>query len=158
MACPGFAVAAILTLAVGIGANTAIFSVVDGVLLRPAPFANFDRLVMVWQTDGVSGTTREPSSIPDFFDVQRSSQSFSKLAAFAANEVNLTRRDADASRLAALAVTTEFLQMAGVQPVSGRLLTDDETRANGSRSVVISDCLRTTCSATVRAPSVKRSF
>ena len=65
---PGFASAAILTLALGIGANTAIFSVVDGVLLRPAPVHDLDRLVMVWETDRNSGTTREPASVPDFLD------------------------------------------------------------------------------------------
>ncbi|MEO7996964.1 MAG: ABC transporter permease [Gemmatimonadaceae bacterium] len=138
---PAFTIAAVLTLAVGIGANTAIFSVVDGVLLRPAPFANIDRLMMVWQTDRVSGTTREPSSIPDYFDFQKSSRRFSKLAAFAATEVNLTRRDADPSRLAALAVTSEFLQIAGIQPIAGRVLTEDETRVNGSRAVLISESL-----------------
>ena len=60
-------VVAILTLALGIGANTAIFSVVDGVLLRPAPVADLDRLAMVWETDRHTGTTREPASIPDFW-------------------------------------------------------------------------------------------
>lgn len=138
---PGFAVAAILTLAVGIGANTAIFSVVDGVLLRPAPFSNFDRLVMVWQTDRASGTTREPSSVPDYFDAQKTSRSFTKLAALAPTELNLTRTGADPSRVAALAVTTEFLQIAGVQPLAGRLLNDEETRAGGVRAVLISEAL-----------------
>jgi hypothetical protein len=67
---PGFTLAAVLTLALGIGANAAIFSVVDGVLLRPAPFPDIDRLVMVWETDRKSGTTREPASVPDFQDFQ----------------------------------------------------------------------------------------
>ena len=60
--------AAILTLGLGIGANTAIFSVVNAVLLRPAPFHELDRLVMVWETDRNSSTTREPASVPDYLD------------------------------------------------------------------------------------------
>ncbi|MGH7529912.1 MAG: ABC transporter permease, partial [Gemmatimonadales bacterium] len=72
-ASPGFTLAAVLTLALGIGANTAIFSVVDGVLLRPAPFEDMDRLVMVWETDRKSGTLHEPASVPDYLDFQRRS-------------------------------------------------------------------------------------
>ena len=64
---PGFSLAVILTLGLGIGANTAIFSVVDGVLLRPAPFEDMDRLTMVWETDRKSGTLREPASDPRLF-------------------------------------------------------------------------------------------
>jgi hypothetical protein len=65
---PWFALAAVATLALGIGATTAVFTVVDAVLLRPAPFRDMDRLAVVWETDRHAGTTREPSSIPDFFD------------------------------------------------------------------------------------------
>ncbi|MBC8089054.1 MAG: ABC transporter permease, partial [Phycisphaerae bacterium] len=138
---PAFTIAAVLTLAVGIGANTAIFSVVDGVLLRAAPFANVDRLLMVWQTDRTSGTTREPSSIPDYRDFLEQSRSFSQLAAFTPAELNLTRRDADPVRVPALAVTHQFLQMVDIKPVAGRLLTEEETRENGVRSVLISEPL-----------------
>ena len=67
---PGFAVVVILTLALGIGANTAILSVVDGVLLRPAPVADIERLAMVWETDRNTGTTHEPASVPDFLDLR----------------------------------------------------------------------------------------
>ncbi len=67
---PAFSVACILTLALGIGANTAIFSVVDAVLLRKAPFTDINRLVMVWETDRNTGTTREPASLPDYLDIK----------------------------------------------------------------------------------------
>src|SRR5688572_13874600 len=79
---PGFSLAVIVTLGLGIGANTAIFSVVDGVLLRPAPFDAMDRLTMVWETDRKSGTLREPASFPDYFDFQERSRSYQRLAAF----------------------------------------------------------------------------
>jgi len=62
---------AVVTLALGIGANTAIFSVVDGVLLRRAPVEDLDRIVVVWETDRDSGTTREPASLPDFVDFRQ---------------------------------------------------------------------------------------
>ena len=71
---PGFAAVAILTLALGIGMTTAIFSVVDAVLLRPVPVADMDRLVMVWETDRASGTTHEPASLPDFLDFKERSR------------------------------------------------------------------------------------
>jgi len=96
---PGFASAAVLTLALGIGANTAIFSVVDGVLLRPAPFEDMDRLMMVWETDRKSGTTREPASVPDYLDFRQRTTRFAELAAFAGFEVNLTPEDGDPARL-----------------------------------------------------------
>ena len=65
---------AVLTLALAIGATTAIFSVVDGVLLRATPVAEIDRLVMVWETDRHTGTRREPASVPDFLDFKRDSR------------------------------------------------------------------------------------
>ena len=63
---PGFAVVALLTMALGIGANTAIFSVIDTVLLRPAPVEDIDALAVVWETDRNTSTTREPASLPDY--------------------------------------------------------------------------------------------
>ena len=68
---PGFTTAALLTLALGIGMTTAIFSVVQAVLLRPVPFPDPARLVLMWETDRNSGTTREPASIPDFVDYRQ---------------------------------------------------------------------------------------
>src|SRR6188474_3265589 len=92
---PGFAAAAILTLALGIGANTAIFSVVNAVLLRPAPFHELERLVMVWETDRNSSTTREPASVPDYLDYRAQSASLESLAALMAAQVNLSGASGD---------------------------------------------------------------
>src|SRR5215831_5567413 len=82
---PGFAVLAVLTLALGIGATTAVFSVLDGVLLRRAPLPGIDRLVMVWETDASSGTSREPASLPDYLDFLERARSFERLAALTAS-------------------------------------------------------------------------
>ena len=138
---PGFASAAVLTLALGIGANTAIFSVVDGVLLRPAPFEDMDRLMMVWETDRKSGTTREPASVPDYLDFRQRTTRFAELAAFAGFEVNLTPEDGDPARLATLAVTHEFFRVTGLAPVAGRGFTEEEDRAGGPAAVVIGEDL-----------------
>jgi len=118
---PGFTLAALLTLGLGIGANTAILSVVDGVLLRPAPFEDVDRLAMVWETDRNSGTTREPSSFPDFVDFGERVEHFARLAALAAAEVTLNPDQGDPLRVDGLAVTHEYLPMVGIEPLIGRM-------------------------------------
>jgi putative ABC transport system permease protein len=138
---PAFTVVAVLTLALGIGANTAIFSIVDGVLLRPAPFDDIDRLMVVWETDRASGTTREPASIPDFADFQQRSRSFQHLAAFAAAEVTITPETGDPARLPALAMTHGFLPMLGLRPLAGRVFLPEEDAPGAPRVVMISEAL-----------------
>jgi predicted permease len=140
---PGFAAVAVLTLALGIGANTTIFSVVDGVLLRPAPFPGLDRLVMIWETDRNSGTTREPASIPDFADFRQRTRQLERMAAVVAAEVSLTPENGDPARLAALAATHEFLPTVGVAPLLGRSFTGDEDRPGAPRVALISQELGT---------------
>jgi hypothetical protein len=83
---PGTATVAILSLTLGIGLSTAIFSIVDGVLLRPAPVSSLDRLAMVWETDRATGTVREPGSLPDFLDFRSRTRSLDRLGAFIATE------------------------------------------------------------------------
>src|SRR5262245_24383272 len=134
-----FTTAAVLSLALGIGANTAIFSVVNGVLLRPAPFAALDRIAMVWETDRKSGTSREPSSIPDFIDFQARSKQFERLAAFTPVEVNASYGDPDPERLAGIGVSKDYFATLGISTFAGRTFNEDEDRAAGPRSVIISD-------------------
>jgi putative ABC transport system permease protein len=140
---PGFAIVALLTMALGIGANTAIFSVIDTVLLRPAPVKDIGALAVVWETDRNTSTTREPASLPDFLDYKQRSQRVEQMAAFAGNEVNYTPEQGEAIRLQALAVTDELLPMLGVRPIAGRGFTAEEARAGGPPVVVISDGLWT---------------
>ncbi len=137
----GFTVVAILTLALGIGANTAIFSVVDGVLLRPAPVADLDRLAMVWETDRHTGTTREPASIPDFLDFKARSRTFETFGGLMAGEVNLAPASGEPIRLAGLAVSHDLLPMLGIHPIVGRHFTAEEDRANGPQVALISESL-----------------
>ena len=112
---PGFTLVAVLTLALGIGATTAIFSVVNAVLLRPLPFAEPDRLV----------TTR--GSLADLRDMKTSSQSFEGMAFWASNMYNL-RIDADSRQVLAGQVTPDLLPVLGVQPLLGRNFTAEDDR------------------------------
>jgi len=138
---PGFTAAALVTLSLGIGATTAVFSVVDGVLLRPAAFENMDRLVVVWETDRAAGTIREPSSVPDYFDFRQRCQRFGDLAAIAPAEMSLTPDHGDPARLAALAVTHGFLPLVGVHPIVGRSFEEEEDRPDAVRVALISETL-----------------
>jgi len=149
---PAFAVVALLTLALGIGANTAIFSVIDTVLLRPAPVRDIDRLAVVWETDRNTSTTREPASLPDYLDYRTRSQRVEQIAAFMGNEVNYTPDQGEPIRLQALEVTHELLPMLGVRTIAGRGFTEQETTPGGPAVVVISDGLWTR--AFGRDPSV----
>ncbi len=138
---PGFAAVAILTLALGIGMTTAIFTVVDAVLLRPVPLADMDRLVMVWETDRASGTTHEPASLPDFLDFKERSRRVGEFAAFIAGEANLNPDTGDPSRVATLNITERFLPMLGISPILGRLFTASEDMPGGGSVVLISEAL-----------------
>ena len=138
---PGFALAAVLTLALGIGANTAILSVVDGVLLRPAPFDDLDGLVMVWETDRNSATTREPASVPDFVDFVGRTQGLTSLAAFAAGEATLSPDAGDPLRIDAMLLTHEFLPMVGIEPLVGRVFTSADDRQGAASAALIGEAL-----------------
>jgi predicted permease len=137
---PGFSAAAIATLALGIGATTAIFSVVNSVLLRPAPVADLDRLVMVWETDRNSGTSREPASVPDFLDFAARARSLDAIAAVMAGDVTLTGAG-EPVQLAALRVSHALLPVLGIEPLAGRQLAAAEDVPNGPASALISESL-----------------
>ena len=137
----GFAIAAVLTLSIGIGATTAIFSVVNGVLLRPVPFADIDRLTMVWETDRNTGTNREPASFPDFIDLKDRSRQFTGFAAFAGIERTLTPVNGDPTRLPVIVATHDLLPLLGIQPSPGRTFTAAEDVPGAPNVVLISDRL-----------------
>lgn len=125
---PGFTGVAVATLALGIGANTAIFSAVDAVLLQPLPFADPDRLVLVWETDRSSGTTREPGSYPDFLDFRERSASLAALAAFRGTDVTRLPEDGEPERISAVQATHDLLPMLPISPLVGRTFTAEEDR------------------------------
>jgi putative ABC transport system permease protein len=114
---PGFTLIAIVTLALGIGANTAIFSVVDATLLRPLPYPEAERLVMLW-AKGRGG--RSGSAVPDYREWRDQNQSFAELGAFSFGDFNLTGESQNAERVQGAFVTANFFAVLGVAPALGR--------------------------------------
>jgi len=123
---PGFVIAAIVSLALGIGANTAIFSVASALLLRPLPYADADRLVILWNRSPGLGITQDWFSTAQYFDVKTSGAPFEQVAlVYGANE-NLTGDGGEPRRIGTLRGSSNLLPMLGVRPVLGRLFTAEE--------------------------------
>ena len=134
---PGLTAAIILTLALGIGANTAMFSVVNGVLLRPLPYAHADRVVVVWNR--WTGWPKTWLSGPEVVDYSRQREAFDGFAAFDYTAVNLTGEPGEPERLRAGLIARELLDVVGVQPIIGRGFTAEEDTPNGAEAVLLSD-------------------
>jgi len=130
---PGFTIIAILTLALGIGANSAIFSVIDSVLLRPLPFEKPDQLIAVW-SKVTNESEKETGSFPDYTDIRDQSQSIDSL--FAYTRASTVMGTGNESReMEGLAVTSDIFRVLKVQPFLGRFFTHEEDNAD-SRVVV----------------------
>ena len=137
---PGFAFIVILTLALGIGATTVVFSIVDAVLLRPLPFPQADRLVELDSLENLPGgaTRLNDVSYPNFFDWREQAKSFQSMAAYKSNGYTIAGSGSTAAeRAVGVMVSSDFFSTLGVQPVLGRGFRRDEEQA-GNRSVVIS--------------------
>jgi putative ABC transport system permease protein len=131
---PVFTLIAVLTLSLGIGANTAIFSLVNAVLLSPLPFAEPERLVWTWGE--FSGGNRASTSPPDFLDYRAQNRSFEELAAIYFNSFNLTGAG-EPERIIGNTVTTNFFQALGVKPVQGRAFLPEEEQSGRERVAII---------------------
>jgi putative ABC transport system permease protein len=123
--------------ALAIGANTAIFSVINAVLLRPLPYANPERMVTVWGTQSKRGVTRAPFSYPDFADFHAQSNSFDGLAAYTDASASLAEHDTP-EQIAGEVTSAEFFKALGVQPALGRAFAPDDEQSGVSGVVVIS--------------------
>ena len=135
---PGFTIVAVLTLALGIGANTAIFSVVQGVVLAPLPYPQPDRLLMVMESR--PGLNQTGISYPDFQDWQKSSRSFAQMAALTSRSYDLTA-PGTSEHLEGMEVTSGFFNTLGVKLARGQEFSPSEDRPHGAETVVISDRL-----------------
>src|SRR5258708_26219963 len=116
---PGFTVAAVLALALGVGATTAIFSVLDRVVLRPLPYPDADRLTMVWEANDGKGLSHERISPVNFVDYRGLSQVFEDAAAWWYPQLTLTETGHDPLRVNAIETTPNFFSVLGVQPTPG---------------------------------------
>ncbi|HEU0175363.1 MAG TPA: ABC transporter permease, partial [Blastocatellia bacterium] len=128
---PGFAVAAVLTLAIGIGSNAAIFTVINSVLLRPLPFPHSEQLVSLYTRYLPSSGYNFPFfalSGPEFADVRGRINAFAGIAAYSFSSRNLTRGNGEAERVLTMRVTTEFFDVLGVRPARGRTFTEKEAQ------------------------------
>src|SRR5277367_1852306 len=136
---PGFTTIAILTLAFGIGANTAIFSVVQGVLLAPLPYSEPQNLVLVWH---YNLTLKHAISVsyPDFLDWQRNARSFQQMAAYDSQDHNLTAPGTP-EHLNGEEISSGFLTTLGIKPVLGREFSPREDQQGGAPVVIISSRL-----------------
>jgi predicted permease len=127
----------VLTLALGIGANTAIFSVVNGVLLNPLPYKDAHRLVTIWGNLNREGLTRMTASVPEFNDYQERDRLFEHLAAYDWQSFNLTG-DGNPERVIGARVTPSFFPVMGVAPALGRSFLDEEDHPGRDQVVMIS--------------------
>lgn len=134
---PGFTTTAVLTLALGIGASTAIFSLLNAVLLRPLPFPHQDRLVWLSQQDhSLPGVMPESLSYPDYFDWRTQSHSFSGIASYVGGGVTLEWQG-ESQRLDAQTVSSNFFQVLGSAPMLGRDFRPEDEQA-GNRAAMLS--------------------
>jgi putative ABC transport system permease protein len=142
MRTPSFTVAAVLTLALGIGANTAIFSAVHGVLLRPLPYPDADRLAVVWVTNDQEGFDRDVISYPNFSDVRERAGTLSGFAAFTGRAATFSEGD-ELEQVRGAAATADFFEVLGVAAALGRTFGAADIDEERSDVVVLSHGLWT---------------
>src|ERR1044072_8930855 len=137
---PGATAIALVTLALGIGVNTAIFSAVDSILLRPLPFKDPERIVSVWEQTPSLGIQQNQAAPANFFDLRNQNQSFEALGAYGPLDINLTGAG-DPERLDGQLVTANVFSILGVAPALGRTFLPNEDQPGQEHVVVLSDAL-----------------
>jgi putative ABC transport system permease protein len=138
---PGFTLVAVVTLALGIGANTAIFSLVSAVLVRPLKYLDPDRLVMVWEDETAIGFPRETPAPANYADWKAQNRSFEDMAAIDQRTYDLTGEGGEPEKLFAFAVSANFFPLLGTMPEQGRGFTPEEDKSGANKVVVISNGL-----------------
>jgi len=137
---PAFTAIVVLALAIGIGANTAIFSVVNAILLRPLPYKNFDRISMIWMDNPKLGVAEDWHSYPNYMDYKQQNQVYEDMAAFNNRSFNLTGVG-DPLRILGAWNTASLFSVLGVEPSIGRVFTEEEEEPGKDLVVVLSNSL-----------------
>ena len=145
---PSFTLVAVVGLALGIGANSAIFTAMNAVLLRPLPYQKSDQLVLLWQVNRHTGDHEIKASAPDYIDWREQNSAFQDVAAFNANSglgLNLSGADHSGAghpaRISATSVTGNLFSVLGVTPALGRSFLPDEERPGSAPVCILSDDL-----------------
>ena len=133
---PGFTLIAVITLALGIGANTTIFSVVNAVLLRPLPYHEPDQLVSLWETVLDKGSSRFRVAPANFLDWQSRNQSMEAMAAFSSSSLTLTG-SGEPEQLIGARVSEAYFSTLGVQPALGRPFLPEEYKSGRGQVVIV---------------------
>ncbi len=134
---PGFTLVALLALALGIGANTFIFSVVNALLLRPLPFPDSDRITSILVKDPDTGTLYSSYSLPNYEDIRDRNQVFDQVAALTMSTEFLRSGD-EPERLRGARVSAELFPLLGVKPLFGRTFSSEEERSGSGSFIVLS--------------------
>jgi len=137
---PGFTVVAVITIALAIAANTAVFSLVNALLIRPLPFKAPESLVLLFEKFSAQGLDQIPVSAPEYVDWEKQTRSYERIAAFNFADFNLTGGDMP-ERIQGAAVTPSLFPLLGVQPIKGRVFNDSEFGEGNDGVVVISERL-----------------
>jgi len=140
---PGYTAVIVFTLALAIGATTTIYSVVNGVLLRPLPFPDQERLVMLWQRAPGVGVTEDWFSAAQYFDIREGAASLEHVAVTFGQEVTLTGDDIEPTRLGALRVSSSFFDVMGIAPSAGRRFDGDDDIPDATPKVILAERLYT---------------
>ncbi|HYH84023.1 MAG TPA: ABC transporter permease, partial [Pyrinomonadaceae bacterium] len=135
---PGFTLVAVLTLALGVGANTAIFSVVNAVLLRPLPYEEPEQIVWLWENNPQAGATTMSISLPNLRDWKEQNRSFERIGATRGVNLALTGGGQQAERVQAAQAEADYFAAIGTRPLVGRTFLAEEDAAGGSRVAVLS--------------------
>jgi hypothetical protein len=133
----GFTVAAVLSLAIGIGANTSIFSIINALLLRPLPYRDADRLVILWNRSPGLNITEDWFSTAQYFDIKTQHHGFEQVAIAIGGNENLTG-SGEPERVGTIHVSSNLLPMLGTQAARGRLFTEAEDAPGHSPTAILS--------------------
>ncbi|MBO0862240.1 MAG: ABC transporter permease, partial [Chloracidobacterium sp.] len=135
---PSFTAVGVLTLALGIGANTALFSIVNALLLRPLPLPQPEQLVQVWEFDRQSSNQRFTVALPNLADWREQSQSFAQIAVYLPTSFSIAGGDDQPERISVLSVSPNYFKVIGVMPGMGRDLRDEDGQSGGPRLAILS--------------------